>query len=220
MLVWTICDDRPNLVKIDNHWHIVGFKPCISNRFPRCPRCKTDKPEHFLEAPSLLPELRLDWNHEEFVLIDCLKKHEILCQNCGQRHSELWRNAKLDEIQGNLTRWNPYQIVHPIQLRARKQKIEEIRNPMKNNYPVASLHQLKAITTYASYEAFLGSFRGINLYMEAKEVREVESWLEARFEGLKAIRKQESEVLNTFGKPQSSFAIEDAIAQELENAGL
>lgn len=218
MLIWTLCDDRPNLVRIDNNrLHLVSFKPASSNRLPRCPRCKTDRPEHFLETPSLKPELKLDWDHEDFTLVDCLLNHEILCQSCGQRHSELWRPTKLDEIHGDLPRWSPFHIVHKLQFKARSAKIEQIRNPQKNSYPVASHFHLKQMTTFKSYEAFLASFRDINLFMSPAEQAEVQSWLEAKFEGLRAIRKKEAEIIaKSFGKVTSSYALEDEIAEELE----
>lgn len=221
MIQWTICDDRPNLVKVDNRLHRVSFTPAVSNRLPRCPRCKTDRPEHFLETPSLKPELKLDWDHEDFTLVDCLLNHEILCQNCGLRHGELWRPIKLDEIHGDLPRWNPYQIVHPVQFRARAEKIEQIRNPQKNSYPVASHFHLKQMTSFKSYEAFLASFRGIHLFMSPAEQAEVQSWLEAKFEGLRGLRKREAEIIaKSFGKPVTSFSLEEDIATELAEAGL
>ena len=223
MLIWTIADNRPNLVRIADRWHKVSFEGnyCF-NRPAKCPKCKNDKPREFEEVSSITnPEIRLIWNHETFVLTDTLQSYEILCQPCGLRFGQLWRSVKLDEILLNLDKWNPKNLPHPLQWQAREQKIREIRNPMKNAYPVASHFHLKQMTSFKSYEAFLASFKGIHLFMSPAEQAEVQSWLEAKFEGLRGIRKREAEIIaKSFGKPVTSFSLEEDIETELTEAGL
>lgn len=223
MLIWTIADNRPNLLRISDRWHKVSFEGnyCF-NRPAKCPKCKNDKPREFEEVSSITnPEIRLIWNHETFVLSDTLQSFEILCLPCGLRFGQLWRSVKLDEILLNLDKWNPKNLPHPLQWQAREQKIREIRNPMKNAYSTLTpAETLKRITSYENYGDFTNSFKGIHLYLLPKEQAELESWLITQFEAIKDLRKKEEKIRTQFLGNVSSFAVEDAVQEELERAGI
>ena len=119
----SIIDNRPRTLEFDDITYNLVFDPSTVVSVDYCPSCNG-------RMSNLIPveprTLRVLWNHENFTLESVAEKYQSQCLTCGQCYGTSWTNLNIDDFQEVLEHTNPIHIVHSLQLKARKAKIESL----------------------------------------------------------------------------------------------
>ena len=200
----SIIDNRPRTLEFDDITYNLVFDPSTVVSVDYCPSCNG-------RMSNLIPveprTLRVLWNHENFTLESVAEKYQSQCLTCGQCYGTSWTNLNIDDFQEVLEHTNPIHIVHSLQLKARKAKIESLYNPDKANF-LSGYYPIKP--TMRNRQEFMEGFKDLENHLTIEERVQIQNF----------IIKQKESILEPLQLEPVALGSESTISQELARAGL
>lgn len=190
----TIFDNRPRIIEIDGETFNVNYQAQPVNSPSSCTRCSHQRSEMVEALPKTLCII---FDHENFTLESVSQLMKSRCCSCEQHYGTLWQGLDVLAFRDQIEELNPIHIVHSLQLRARKQKIDVMCNPANGTYLAGYTMERPRIN---SLQEFLGAFKGLENFLSPEERLEIQNF-----------------VINRKSAPLEAIT---PIAEELARAGL
>lgn len=167
----TIFDNRPRIIEIDGETFNVTFQAQTVNCPSSCTRCSHQRSEMVEALPKTLCII---FDHENFTLESVSQLMESRCCSCGQHYGTLWLGLDVLSFRDQLEELNPIHIVHSLQLRARRQKIDAMCNPANGTFLAGYTLDRPKIR---NLQEFLGAFKGLENYLSPEERLEIQNFV-------------------------------------------
>lgn len=166
-----IVDNRARTIEINGESFDLVFFPQITNCPSSCPRCSHSLAFRVKTVPGVLMVI---WNHEDFVLESVSRKMESQCIACKQRYGTMWESLNPEEFEHYFEHLNPIHLVHPLQIQARRLKLDSICNPANGVFLAGYQFDRPRMR---NLEEFLNGFKGLENQLSANDRQTITDWV-------------------------------------------